>query len=255
MCKSNSACFSELAPQGDLSRSIQGCVELIHQSKQELCLTRMHAAKLLPVKSPFLLCCAEDMCNYIDNLDLHIQVNTKANHSHGPPGSDDRGFYFGNNQDIALRHDLWFKAAVIAVPIAGGFILILLVLLAMHMLRKDTRRQRQMLELRRQRQFKAQLLLGDHYVTDLQDLYTDQREHLTPDKNRDIFYPEKNETNAKLNRLESQSNYLYKNVNLALSRDSTFNEKQYIYDKKFRNTLCTSLVPWSHAHWNTSTPV
>ena len=34
-------------------------------------------------------------------------------------------------------HDLWLKAATIAVPIAGGCILVLLVLLAIRMLRRD----------------------------------------------------------------------------------------------------------------------
>ena len=37
----------------------------------------------------------------------------------------------------ATTKDLWLKAATIAVPIAGGFILILLVFLAIRMLRRD----------------------------------------------------------------------------------------------------------------------
>lgn len=36
-----------------------------------------------------------------------------------------------------VGHDLWLKAATIAVPIAGGCILVLLVLLAIRMLRRD----------------------------------------------------------------------------------------------------------------------
>lgn len=60
---------------------------------------------------------------------------------------------------------MWFKAAVIAVPIAGGFILILLVLLAVRMLRSDSRRHRQLIQIRRERTSltKAQLYVTDHF--------------------------------------------------------------------------------------------
>lgn len=37
---------------------------------------------------------------------------------------------------------LWFRAATIAVPIVGGFILIVLVLMASKMLAKENKRQR-----------------------------------------------------------------------------------------------------------------
>jgi hypothetical protein len=41
--------------------------------------------------------------------------------------------YFGS--------DVWLKAATIAVPICGGFILVLLIVLAVKILRKDSKRQ------------------------------------------------------------------------------------------------------------------
>ncbi|KZS20613.1 putative BMP and activin membrane-bound inhibitor [Daphnia magna] len=45
---------------------------------------------------------------------------------------------FGDGQAVGNGgHDLWLKAATIAVPIAGGCILVLLVLLAIRMLRRD----------------------------------------------------------------------------------------------------------------------
>lgn len=67
--------------------------------------------------------------------------------------------------DHNAESDLWFKAAVIAVPIAGGFILILLVLLAVRMLRTDSRRHRQLIQFRRERTSltKAQLYVTDHF--------------------------------------------------------------------------------------------
>ncbi|WAR09839.1 BAMBI-like protein [Mya arenaria] len=63
------------------------------------------------------------------------------------------------------QKDLWFKAAVIAVPIAGGFILILLVLLAVRMLRTDSRQHKRLIQIRRERSLtKAQLYVTDHFI-------------------------------------------------------------------------------------------
>ena len=71
--------------------------------------------------------------------------------------------------DAALRRraDLWFKAAVIGVPIAGGFILVLLVLLAVRMLRHDQRRHRRLLRvtLHERSLTKAQHYVADHFRT------------------------------------------------------------------------------------------
>lgn len=60
--------------------------------------------------------------------------------------------------------DLWFKAAVIAVPIAGGFILVLLVLLAVRMLRTDSRHHRRLIQIRRERSLtKAHMFISEHF--------------------------------------------------------------------------------------------
>jgi hypothetical protein len=56
---------------------------------------------------------------------------------------------------------LWFKAAVIAVPIAGGFILVMLIVLAVRMLRHDSRRHREYKH--NQSLHKAQLYVADHF--------------------------------------------------------------------------------------------
>ena len=54
---------------------------------------------------------------------------------------------------------------MIAVPIAGGFILVLLVLLAVRMLRTDSRYHRRLIQIRRERSLtKAQLYVTDHFV-------------------------------------------------------------------------------------------
>lgn len=72
--------------------------------------------------------------------------------------------YSRNGERDDDDRDLWFKAAVIAVPIAGGFILVLLVLLAVRMLRTDTQRHRRLIQVRRERSLtKAQLYVTDHF--------------------------------------------------------------------------------------------
>lgn len=57
-------------------------------------------------------------------------------------------------QELASAKEVWFRAAVIAVPIAGGLILVLLIMLALRMLRSENKR------LRAQRQ---QMLSRLHY--------------------------------------------------------------------------------------------
>ncbi|XP_070184329.1 uncharacterized protein [Littorina saxatilis] len=81
------------------------------------------------------------------------------------PGGGERGVIYSRNGDREDDdRDLWFKAAVIAVPIAGGFILVLLVLLAVRMLRTDTQRHRRLIQVRRERSLtKAQLYVTDHF--------------------------------------------------------------------------------------------
>ncbi|CAN7996408.1 unnamed protein product, partial [Ixodes hexagonus] len=74
-------------------------------------------------------CCNHDMCNF-DKDYRDGAPGTTAHHSSRDPGEP----------IIAagsLTRLLWFRAAVIAVPITGGFVLVLLVLLASRLLRSD----------------------------------------------------------------------------------------------------------------------
>lgn len=43
-------------------------------------------------------------------------------------------------QELTSSKELWFRVAVIAVPIAGGLILVLLIMLALRMLRSESKR-------------------------------------------------------------------------------------------------------------------
>ena len=156
-----------------------------------------------------------------------------------------------------LPNLLWFRIAVIVVPIAGSLVLIILILLAAKVLRQDTKRQRQSVEVRKQRQFKTNLLLNGNSST--KRYHYNHRIHTTHQiksneiksneiKSNEIKcneikcnemkfqnnLPEKNETNAKMNDLRkecdsflasSNDNKLYsKNINLAFSKESNLNE-------------------------------
>lgn len=121
MCKSTSFCFS------DLGSGVHGCLD------RRRC-TGLH-------------CCKEDMCNY-----MHVDIHA---HTHKAPmtGSFDDSLDNDSERmallESALQREVWFKAAVIAVPIGGVCILAVLVVAAVRMLRQDVLRQKRLLELRR----------------------------------------------------------------------------------------------------------
>ncbi|XP_054717077.1 BMP and activin membrane-bound inhibitor homolog [Uloborus diversus] len=121
MCKSSAQCFS------DVEGGIHGCLE------RKRC--------------NGLRCCREDMCNYI-HVDIHV-------HTHRAPMAGALGESLDTDSEriaimeSALRREVWFKAAVIAVPIGGMCVLVLLAVVAARMLRQDAIRQKRLLELRR----------------------------------------------------------------------------------------------------------
>ncbi|NP_001158365.1 BMP and activin membrane-bound inhibitor homolog precursor [Saccoglossus kowalevskii] len=137
MCKSNTGCYSELYEENDSNDrplSPHGCMESVDI---ELCETGETAGTQPPNRTAnlsILKCCKDDLCNYnrLDNTDIIAQ------------NSED---FPDAQMDSNTAHDLveqsravWFRAAVIAVPIAGGCILILLILLAVRMLRNEEKR-------------------------------------------------------------------------------------------------------------------
>ncbi|XP_063586833.1 uncharacterized protein LOC134764188 [Penaeus indicus] len=104
------------------------------------------ASPTLPPADPNLTCCSQDMCNYRD-MDVFIRVdktNTQIDYGRG---------------ESEMLETVWFRAATIAVPIAGGFILIVLVFLASRMLAKENKRQR-MAQVINERYLKAPLYPG-----------------------------------------------------------------------------------------------
>lgn len=215
MCKtSKGACFTKINNEMGLTLYEHGCSDDSRPSwmdnKDNVC-SKKHRSRHKEGKWPKLLCCKKDMCNYYkDNVELRLQEigSHTANKTRTTPTAP---------KTEIDPNDLWFKAAVIAVPIAGACILVLLILLAVRMLRKDSRRHMQLLQLRRQR---AQLFVSDHL---------------------DYFPTEKVENIVNLNK----QNHMYKNVNIVAQNVPAQDEKP-LNDKTNLNNIYSSVLVWGN---------
>lgn len=105
MCKSAAGqCFTAVEVQGDKTRATHGCLDSVPLEHRGMCGGRgavdggeaarheRHKEEVVKggtpaqagggAKFPLLICCEEDMCNYIENLDLtNIVMAPKANGS------------------------------------------------------------------------------------------------------------------------------------------------------------------------------
>lgn len=186
MCKSPlGMCYSLLQRQEmDLNEnalSVHGCAENLRPALRDLCRKSGSSSNsnkkgqsndiirtstsLEGDLSPLLLCCKKDMCNYEKNVaSVQFSTNTQSNGSIQRGRKQNHMSYAGSYTERRDSGDLWFKAAVIAVPIAGAFILTVLVLIAIRMLRTDHKRHRRLVVTQRDRGLtKAQLYVADHF--------------------------------------------------------------------------------------------
>lgn len=173
ICKSSNIkmCYVMKTFDGSTPRYTQGCMDALvkNEKYKNICDTKSETQTYENFvkyhREPVVHCCSKDLCNY--NIVMNVPTNrTLVKPEPVSPGLPEYNFPHSIPEDTRSPNqdkDLWFKAAVIAVPIAGGFILILLVLLAVRMLRADTRRQRQFIEFRRER---TSLTKSHLYVTD-----------------------------------------------------------------------------------------
>lgn len=176
MCKSLAGqCYTAVEVRGEVTHQTHGCLDNLPEEHQASCKVGVDVVSATSagkgsVAPPLLLCCTEHMCNYIrDDFDVSIILTPKYNgtfHRGNAPANEDNAISSRNHHGYRDDdRDLWFKAAVIAVPIAGGFILVLLVLLAVRMLKTDSRHHRRLLQLRRERSLtKAHMYITDHFV-------------------------------------------------------------------------------------------
>jgi len=131
MCLTNNlsgGCFSEIHQFESEARlpKHHGCVEFLKKNKTDLVCDNVPRKHSLapPFGEILVLCCQENLCNY-----LHYEANQKQQTT---ANRDTAGF-----MSISQNNDLWFKVAIIIVPILGIIIVILLIILAIKMLKAD----------------------------------------------------------------------------------------------------------------------
>uniref|UniRef100_V9L584 BMP and activin membrane-bound inhibitor homolog n=1 Tax=Callorhinchus milii TaxID=7868 RepID=V9L584_CALMI len=138
MCKSQlTACFTRLLdPQNVNSPLLHGCMDTVSNTT-EICHSQSSHHK---GHWTLLDCCWEDMCNYKGLQDLLYSSNMdSAREAKKQRASANRKQGY---MPKSSGKEIWFRAAVIAVCVAGAFILVLLVMLALRMLRSENRRLR-----------------------------------------------------------------------------------------------------------------
>ncbi|XP_035383758.1 BMP and activin membrane-bound inhibitor homolog (Xenopus laevis) b [Electrophorus electricus] len=140
MCKSElNACFTRvLDPQSTRSPLSHGCYDPSPTSG----IACRSESTYDGLRGPAVLeCCHEDMCNYRGLQDL-IYTRGESPDRGGRPGTEGGRHVVARVQELPSAKEVWFRAAVIAVPVAGGLVLALLVTLALRMLRSESRRMR-----------------------------------------------------------------------------------------------------------------
>ncbi len=156
-----------------------------------------------------------------------------------------------------LPNSVWFQVTVITVPIAGSIVLVILIFMATKVLRQDTKRQRQISEIRKQRQFKTHLLLNSGLDAKQHNNQINQ-ESSVGNNISSLIRPEKNQTNAKINDLEkgcdistsspSNGTNLYNIINLSYkdsnitNTDHSIGDKDSLFVKPLNNSIYNSLL-------------
>lgn len=151
MCKSSKGgCFSDLlnpvnqALSNNVYRGIHGCVELLNDMEQrDWCQTNItnmsKGTQKKKNEKSVLHCCYHDMCNHADNPETRGLLNET---SPGDPNDNENRFSDGSatRQDGSpySESEVWFRAAIIAVPICGAVIVLALIILAIRLLRTES---------------------------------------------------------------------------------------------------------------------
>ncbi|KAM6977338.1 BMP and activin membrane-bound inhibitor homolog a [Aplochiton taeniatus] len=138
MCKSElNACFTKVLDPFNLNSPLtHGCLDPVVSAADVCSSSKTTEVSLGGIST--IECCHDDMCNYRGLNDLaHTREST--DHSRYQPEGSSRNL-ITRVQELASAKEVWFRAAVIAVPIAGGLILVLLIMLALRMLRSENKR-------------------------------------------------------------------------------------------------------------------
>ncbi|PIK45827.1 bambi [Apostichopus japonicus] len=138
MCVSEYGCFSQVTTDSSYSRGcvedlvmIERCLQAEEETFKRLNKSLIKADQTLDIGVQLLSCCYDDMCNYANYEQEEQRSTINGNRDHYP-----------NNEITSFSSKaVWFRAAVIAVPIAGVCILILLAMLASKLLSNDNNKQ------------------------------------------------------------------------------------------------------------------
>ncbi len=78
------SCFAQLT-YGDATTSVHGCAESLPEDDRAICNEEGDITKAKKATAedewPILMCCRDDMCNYMESLDMNLYVSTKSNGS------------------------------------------------------------------------------------------------------------------------------------------------------------------------------
>ncbi|XP_022099041.1 BMP and activin membrane-bound inhibitor homolog isoform X2 [Acanthaster planci] len=131
MCKSQIGCYSFLVDHKGNTNDpyLHGCIESITLEKCEEISRLNNGTTDVPSETSSqyqeLSCCFESMCNFKDEAEVKNSADTLDNQ------------YMNEPYEAVSEQAIWFRAAVIAVPIAGACILIGLIMVAARMLRSE----------------------------------------------------------------------------------------------------------------------
>lgn len=138
MCVSEYGCFAQLATDSSYLRGcvedlmmIERCLQAEENTFKRLNKSLIRAEENIDLGFPLLSCCYDDMCNYANYDQQDQRSSYNSDHEQRK-----------NEEMTSLNSKaVWFRAAVIAVPIAGVCILILLAMLASRLLSNDANKE------------------------------------------------------------------------------------------------------------------
>ncbi|CAG7718935.1 unnamed protein product [Allacma fusca] len=112
---------------GRVATARRGCIEMLPREKQEKCSDRA---------GDQVHCCTQDMCNYPKSFYPSPMHNLNSNRPTFDSSSSS-GMRGIAGMPPNLDHQVWLRAAVIAVPICGLMILVVLIVVARRLLQSD----------------------------------------------------------------------------------------------------------------------
>ncbi|XP_071039451.1 BMP and activin membrane-bound inhibitor homolog isoform X2 [Parasteatoda tepidariorum] len=240
MCKSSvGVCISDhFGYNNEIWQSRHACLELNSNSDQEMepleC--KEPSEDLDSITYPIRFCCKEDMCNYFRNSNDKQESVYRLNHSYMTGFLSNEDYFYrhgGNNKNngTSMHQQMWFKAAVIAVPIAGGFILIMLIVMAARMLKADHKRHRQFNEIRKHGRLNTHVVYTGEKTLGRNFLYLPKSLSCVVLGNDAAFrHPQLQRSFTSASSI-GHSNNLYKNVSIALSTDTDVSrDKYFVFD-------------------------